>query len=74
MTPAADDRDCRERKGRLETLLHDVEHFADPAAAPARELVQAVLDVHGTGLVKMLETIVSGEKTGVAPIEELSRD
>jgi Fe-S cluster biogenesis protein NfuA len=75
MKPAADDRDFRQRMERLETLLHEVERFPDPAtAAHARQLVQAVLDLHGAGLEKMLETIAGGEKTGVALIEDLAQD
>jgi Fe-S cluster biogenesis protein NfuA len=75
MTHAADDRDFRKRMGRLETLLHEVERFPDPEArAHTRQLVQAVLDLHGVGLEKMLGTIADGEKTGVALIEDLARD
>jgi Fe-S cluster biogenesis protein NfuA len=75
MTQPPDDRDFRKRMERLERLLHEVEHFPDPEArAHTREIVQAILALHGAGLEKLLDTIAEGKEGGVALIEAVARD
>jgi Fe-S cluster biogenesis protein NfuA len=60
---------------RIETLLQEVERFADPAARETtRELVQSLMDLHGTGLAKVLEMAVQAGEQGRALIEKYSRD
>jgi Fe-S cluster biogenesis protein NfuA len=55
MTSALDAREFQTELQRLEGLLKAVERFADPAAqAQVRELVQAVLTLHGAGLQRIL--------------------
>ncbi len=56
MMPAPlDAREFQERLQRLDSLLQGVDRFADPsAAAQTREIVQAVLDLHGAGLERIL--------------------
>jgi hypothetical protein len=53
---AADDPGFAERLRRIESLVAAVEATADPAAqANARELLQAVLELHARGIERMLE-------------------
>lgn len=43
---------------RIEELIQALEEVADPAArAPAQELLQLVLELHGAGLARLLELI-----------------
>src|SRR5208282_1894137 len=39
-----------------------------------REIVQAILDLHATGLERMLDGIAGGALAGVALVEALARD
>ena len=55
MTDTVDAREFRTRLQRLDELLREVERFADPAARSCiRELVQALLELHGAGLGRIL--------------------
>jgi Fe-S cluster biogenesis protein NfuA/nitrite reductase/ring-hydroxylating ferredoxin subunit len=55
-----DDRDARERVARIEVLLEEVETLADPAArATATELVQALLELYGEGLARVVAQIAA---------------
>jgi Fe-S cluster biogenesis protein NfuA len=46
----------RDRIARLESLIQAAEHMRDPAAqSQTREIVQAILDLHGAGLGRILE-------------------
>jgi Fe-S cluster biogenesis protein NfuA len=75
MSGSHDDREFRKRMGRLETLLHEVERFPDPKAqSHTREIVQAVMDLHGAGLERMLEKIAEVGAAGLATIDSLARD
>jgi len=50
-----DDVEARTRVARVEELLDEVESLGDPqAAAKATELVQALLDLYGEGLARVL--------------------
>src|SRR5262245_40748649 len=74
MVGSLDGQGFRKRLGRIEALLHEVERYADPAAREhTRELVQAVLGLHGDGLERILETVAEGE-SGLATIDALGRD
>ncbi|HZV07023.1 MAG TPA: NifU family protein [Gemmataceae bacterium] len=58
MTYSLDAQAFQSRLQRLETLLQDVEHWTDQAAqAQLREIVQSVLDLHRTGLERMLQLV-----------------
>jgi hypothetical protein len=58
-----------ERLRRIEALVAAVETTADPAArANTRELLQAVLELHGRGISRILEL------AGAQLTEQLSRD
>ena len=68
MTESLDAREFQSRLQRLDALLREVEDSADPAAAArTREIVQAVLDLHGTGLERILGHLEAAGEAG-API------
>jgi Fe-S cluster biogenesis protein NfuA len=50
---------------QLDALIREVEHFADSAAqAHTRALVQALLELHGTGLASLLEHVGEAGEAG----------
>lgn len=60
---------------RIEVLVHELESLADPVArAGAMELVQAILELHGTGLERILYAIQDSGAGGSAIVEQLLRD
>src|SRR5262245_49820213 len=75
MAEGPDDRTVRRRMQRIESLIQEIERYPDPAArARTKELVHAVLDLHGDGLARLLEHLASSGKAGMAMIDELGRD
>jgi Fe-S cluster biogenesis protein NfuA/nitrite reductase/ring-hydroxylating ferredoxin subunit len=57
--------DGRDRVARVETLLDEVESLADPAARQkAVEVVQAVVELYGAGLERMVEEIAERDTDG----------
>lgn len=53
-----DDRQARDRVGRVETLLQELEALPDPGARDrAMEVVEALLDLYGEGLARMVARI-----------------
>jgi Fe-S cluster biogenesis protein NfuA len=75
MAASLDDREFRQRMERIEILLREVERISDPGArACTRELVQAVLDLHGAGLERALEHIAAVGDAGLGLIDVLARD
>jgi Fe-S cluster biogenesis protein NfuA/nitrite reductase/ring-hydroxylating ferredoxin subunit len=62
-----DDREARERVARVEALLEDVEALADPVARDrATELVQALLELYGEGLTRIVERIAERDDGALA--------
>ncbi len=75
MAASLDDREFRQRMERIESLLREVEQVPDPTArARTREIVQAILDLHGAGLERMLEHIAAAGDAGLALIGSLAQD
>jgi Fe-S cluster biogenesis protein NfuA len=73
MAHTPDNADFRRRVQRIETLIREIDRLADPdARVRTRELVQAVLDLHGTGLERLLDRVA--EAAGPAVIEAAARD
>ena len=65
MTDTIDARDLRGRLRRIETLLGEIERFTDPSArAHTRELVEAILSLHGDGLERDVQPDARGGRTG----------
>ncbi len=57
-----DDSEARERVGRVEALLDEIDALADPAAREkALEVVQALLDLYGEGLGRIVERVSAGD-------------
>jgi Fe-S cluster biogenesis protein NfuA len=60
MTDTPVDAAFGERIGRIEALIQEVEQFTDPEArAHTRRLIQAILDLHGAGLGRILDHVAS---------------
>jgi len=68
MSSTSDAREFQARMQRLDELLQSVETFTDPQAqAQTRAIVQAVLDLHGSGLERVFEHLsVPGESAAAA--------
>lgn len=63
------------RMSRLEELIQALENFPDEKARmQARELVQVLLEMHGSGVDRMLELAFDSEKGGQALIDRLAED
>jgi Fe-S cluster biogenesis protein NfuA len=71
----ADDKDFQARVQRIGGLVHDLETIADPAArAAAKDLVQLLMDLHGTGLERILDVVFQAGEPGAQIIDDLGRD
>jgi len=70
-----DEKDFQNRVQKIGALVHDLESVADPAArAAAKNLVQLLMDLHGTGLERILEIVFESGESGAQVIDELGRD
>jgi Fe-S cluster biogenesis protein NfuA len=68
-------QEFQQRIGRIETLIQSIESIADPAAQEtARELVQALLELHGAGIERMLGITFETGAAGQVIIDNLARD
>jgi Fe-S cluster biogenesis protein NfuA len=60
---------------RIEMLIHQIEQFPDGRVqAVTRELVQALLDVHGAGLARILEAVARSGGAGQSLLDALAGD
>jgi Fe-S cluster biogenesis protein NfuA len=67
--------DFQQRVRRIGALVEEIESIADPAArSSARQLVQLVMEFHGTALDRAMELLANGGEPGMAFIEQLGRD
>jgi Fe-S cluster biogenesis protein NfuA len=70
-----EEKDFQKRVQQIGELVHEIEAVADPAARTgAKQLVQALMDLHGTGLERILEIIFQSGATGQIIINDLGRD
>jgi Fe-S cluster biogenesis protein NfuA/nitrite reductase/ring-hydroxylating ferredoxin subunit len=75
MVNTREDADFRRRIQRVESLIGEVEQLADPAArSHTKEILQALLDMQGAGLERILEHIAEAGETGFAIIDALASD
>ena len=71
----ATDQNFMGRIGRIETLIEEIERFADPAAKDrAREIVQALLEFHGAALANLVSLITKAGAPGRSILEAVARD
>ena len=67
-----DDQELRERVGRIEALLEEIESLEDPnARAKTAEMVQTLLELYGEGLGRIVESV--GRLGGQDLKDELAR-
>lgn len=75
MPNTLDAREFQSRLQRLDGLVREVERFPDPdAQAHMRELVRALLDLHGAGLERILEHVVGMPDGGAAALDACAGD
>jgi Fe-S cluster biogenesis protein NfuA len=75
MSNPIDAREFQARLQRLDALLREAESLPDPAAsARTREIVQAVLDLHGVGLERVLGHLGAAGEAGAAVLDACARD
>jgi Fe-S cluster biogenesis protein NfuA len=65
----------REKAKSIENLIRTLEEGSDPPLrAAAKTLVQAIMELHGSGLERMLEIVEETGDPGIGVIERFSRD
>lgn len=70
-----DTRDFQSRLAHLEDLMRDAEQLTDPAArAQMQAIAQAVLDLHGVGLERLLGILDDAGAAGTAILSTCARD
>jgi Fe-S cluster biogenesis protein NfuA len=70
-----EDRGFRRRIERIESLVRDLEHSPDTSTREcAQEIIQTVLELHGTALERMLESITHSRISGPALIDSIAED
>jgi Fe-S cluster biogenesis protein NfuA len=70
-----DDKLFRERVQRIGALVQEIEAIADPALrTTTKELVQLIMELHGTGLERMMELTFQAGDPGSNIIDEFGRD
>lgn len=68
-------QDFQERVGRIESLVQKLEKSGDPASrSGARELIQCLMELHGTGIERMLEIVANSGEAGAPLIASMGRD
>ena len=71
----ASTQEFQERLSRVEELIAALENAPDAAVREqVRELIQTLLDLHGTGLERVLSVVYDSGGAGSAVIDELGRD
>ncbi len=72
---APEEQAFRKRMQAIETLLQDVDRYPDLAARThTKALVQALLDLHGAGLERIVERAAQAGPAGFALIDALAED
>jgi Fe-S cluster biogenesis protein NfuA len=75
MTTTLDANEFRTKLERLDGLLREVDQFTDPTArAHMRNTVQAVLNLHGAGLERLLEHVAEAGEPGQRILDACTRD
>jgi Fe-S cluster biogenesis protein NfuA/nitrite reductase/ring-hydroxylating ferredoxin subunit len=72
--PGAEQRNTHQA-ARIETLVQEIAAFSDPQArATAQELVQAILEMYGEGLSRLLEITAETDASGLELIDTFAGD
>jgi NifU-like domain len=71
----ADEKDFQKQVQRIGERVRELEAIADPAVrASAKELVQLLMEMHGTALERILEIVFQSSDGGTRVIDELGQD
>jgi Fe-S cluster biogenesis protein NfuA len=71
----SEEREFQERVKKIGSLVQELDNVADPAArTAAKALLQSLMDLHGTGLERVLEIVFQSGNAGSRVIDELGRD
>jgi Fe-S cluster biogenesis protein NfuA len=71
----SNEKDFQQRVQRIGALVQEIETIADPAVrASTTQLVQLIMEFHGTGLDRALEILADAGEPGIALIDKLGRD
>lgn len=75
MTSTIDVNEFQGRLGHLDALLREAEQLADPAArSRLQQIVQALLDLHGAALERLLEHVTGAGEAGRGILDACARD
>jgi Fe-S cluster biogenesis protein NfuA len=70
-----DEKDFQKRIQRISGLIRELDSIADPAARTAsKELVQVLMELHGTGLERMLEIAYDQGESGQTILDKFGQD
>jgi Fe-S cluster biogenesis protein NfuA len=70
-----EEKEFQQRIQKIEVLVHKIENLTDAEARTnALELFQLVMDLHGAGVERMMNTIYEAGEPGQAIIDKLGRD
>jgi len=68
-------QEFQDRVGRIESLVQNIESNGDPATrSSARELIQCLMELHGTALERILEIVAGRGDAGLSLIDSLAGD
>ena len=74
-TTMSNEKDFQTKVQRIGELVAELENIADPEArVSAKALVQLLLDLHSTGLERVMEIVSKNEDTGQQTIDDLGED
>ena len=69
------EKEVQRRIESIEGLIREMEKVSDPAVRSlSKQLVQSLMDLHGSGLERMLEVVHGSGDSGQRIIDELGRD
>jgi Fe-S cluster biogenesis protein NfuA len=75
MVNMSDKTDFQNRMQKIEELIQKIETSADPQIqSSARELLQLLMELHGTGISRMMEIVFERGEQGSAIINSFARD
>ena len=69
------EKDFRERIQQMATLAADLENISDDKTrASAKELVHLLMELHGAGLERIMETVFAEGESGAAMVDKLAAE